>query len=352
MSQRSRRSSSAVTISDVAARAGVSAMTVSNVLIGRKKVLESTREAVHKAVEELGYTPNAAARALASASQLRIGLIYRNPQSAFLSAVLVGALNASAQLGAQLLIRSCDDETEEATAAALNGLVRSGANALLLPPPFCEIVDRSPGLFATDVPMMALSPGRELANMSGVRVDDYDAAQAMTARLIDLGHVRIGLIEGPEQHYASATRLAGYRAALAAAGIEEDGALIAKGDFTYESGLVAARKLLDLSRPPTAIFGANDDMAAAVVSEAHRRGILIPDQLSVVGFDDTPIAVKIWPPLTTVRQPIVEISELATQRLVEALRPPQGDRHLGSTVYIPFSIIERESMSPVAASQA
>lgn len=342
MSQRSRRSSSAVTINQVAARAGVSAMTVSNVLLGRKKVLESTRDAVYKAVEELGYTPNAAARALASASQLRLGLIYRNPQSAFLSAVLVGALNASARLGAQLLIRSCDAENEEAAAATLNGLIRSGANALLLPPPFCEIVDRSPELLAAGVPMMALSSGRELTHMPGVRIDDYEAARAMTLRLIALGHRRIALIEGPIQHYASATRLAGYRSALAAAGIGEDDTLIAKGDFTYDSGLVAAQRLLDLPQRPTAIFGFNDDIAAAVVSEAHRRGIIVPDELSIAGFDDTPIAVKIWPPLTTVRQPIVEISELATQHLVETVRQPQGDGGR-TTVHVPFSIVERES---------
>lgn len=346
MSQRSRRSSSAVTISDVAARAGVSAMTVSNVLGGRKKVLDATREAVHKAIEELGYTPNAAARALASASQLRIGLIYRNPQSAFLSAVLVGALNASAKLGAQLLIRSCEAETAEATATTLQGLMRSGANALLLPPPFCEIIDRSPELRTTGVPMMALSSGRELTHMPGVRVDDFEAARAMTLRLIELGHRRIALIEGPAQHYASATRLAGYRSALARAGIGEDPALIAKGDFTYDSGLVAAQRLLDLPQRPTAIFAFNDDIAAAVVSEAHRRGIVIPDELSIAGFDDTPIAIKIWPPLTTVRQPIVEISELATQRLVAAMRETHDEGGAVATVHIPFSIIERESTGP------
>jgi LacI family transcriptional regulator len=345
MSQRSRRSSSAVTISDVAARAGVSAMTVSNVLGGRKRVLDATRDAVHKAIEELGYTPNAAARALASASQLRVGLIYRNPQSAFLSAVLVGALNASAQLGAQLLIRSCEAETAEATAATLQSLIRSGANALLLPPPFCEIIDRSPELRTSNVPMMALSSGRELANMPGVRIDDYEAARAMTARLIELGHRRIALIEGPAHHYASATRLAGFQAAMREVGIRDEQMLIAKGDFTYDSGLIAAQRLLDLPRRPTAIFAFNDDIAAAVVSEAHRRGILVPDELSIVGFDDTPIAVKIWPPLTTVRQPIVEISELATQRLVEALRQPQDDGGGNTTVHVPFSIVERESTS-------
>lgn len=349
MSTRSpRRSSSAVTISEVAALAGVSTMTVSNVLGGRKRVQDATRDAVYAAVRELGYTPNVAAQALASATQLRVGLIYRNPQSAFLSAVLVGALNASAELGAQLLIRYCDGEDEKAAMETLTGLVRSGAGALLLPPPYCEIVDRSSKLRAIDVPMIALSSGRELTNLGGVRIDDYGAALGMTKRLIELGHRRIGLIGGPTHHYASATRLAGYRAALVDAGIEADPSLIADGDFTYDSGLPATRQLLDLEKPPTAIFAITDDMAAAVVSEAHRRGLVIPADLSIAGFDDTPIAVKIWPRLTTVRQPIAEISELATRRAIEAIRSgARAEPGTPKTTEVSFSIVERESTAPI-----
>jgi LacI family transcriptional regulator len=344
-----RRSSSAITISDVAALAGVSAMTVSNVLNGRKKVQDATREAVEAAVRELGYTPNAAAQALASAAQLRVGLIYRNPQSAFLSAVLVGALNAATQLGAQLLIRYCDDENEQATLETLNGLIRSGAGALLLPPPYCEIVDRSPELFDLGVPMMAMSSGRELSRLPGVRIDDYGAALAMTERLIALGHKRVALIGGPSQHYASASRLAGYRSALEIAGIAFDPSLVADGDFTYDSGLAAASQLLTLPSPPTAIFATNDDMAAAVVSEAHRRGLDVPGNVAIAGFDDTPIAVKIWPRLTTVRQPIADISELATRRAIEAIRNTnRPDPESPGTTHVDFEIIERESTARVA----
>lgn len=315
-----RRSSSAVTISEVAARAGVSAMTVSNVINGRKQVQESTREAVEAAIRDLGYKPNTAAQALASAAQLRLGLIYRNPQSAFLSAVLVGALNATSQLGAQLLIRNCDGEDETDAKQAIDGLMRSGANALLLPPPYSKIVDRAAAMLAFDIPMMAISPGRELSNIPGVRIDDFGAARAMTTRLIELGHRRIALIGGPSHHYAAATRLAGYHAALTAAGLEIDPALEAAGDFSYESGLAAAQRLFTLRDAPTAIFATNDDMAAAAVSEANRRGLHVPHDVAIAGFDDTPIAVKIWPRLTTVRQPITDIAELATRRVIELLR--------------------------------
>lgn len=343
MSKRApRRSSSAVTISDVAARAGVSAMTVSNVLNGRKKVHQSTREMVEEAIRELGYTPNAAAQALASAAQLRLGLIYRNPQSAFLSAVLVGALNASSQLGAQLLIRYSDREDLAGAKDAMGWLKRSGASALLLPPPYSEIVDRSAELREFDMPMMAISPGRALTHVPGVRIDDFGAAYAMTARLIEQGHRRIALIGGPAHHYASETRLAGYRAALQDVGVRGDRLLEAAGDFSYESGLVASRMLFALEQPPTAIFATNDDMAAAAVSEAHRQGLRVPEDVAIAGFDDTPIAVKIWPRLTTVRQPIADISEFAARRLLEILKAREENTAV-ETVYLPFEIIERES---------
>lgn len=337
-----RRSSSAVTISDVAARAGVSAMTVSNVLNGRKKVHDRTRELVEAAIRDLGYTPNAAAQALASAAQLRLGLIYRNPQSAFLSAVLVGALNASSQLGAQLLIRYCEHEDVPSAKEAMTWLVRSGASALLLPPPYSELVDRAADLREFGIPMMAISPGRALTHVSGVRIDDFGAAYAMTARLIELGHRRIALIGGPSNHYASVTRLAGYRAALQDAAIPGDRLLEADGDFSYDSGLTAAQALFALDEPPTAIFATNDDMAAAVVSEAHRRGLRVPDDVAIAGFDDTPIAVKIWPRLTTVRQPIADISELAARRVLGIVKARE-DRAAVETTHLPFEIVERES---------
>lgn len=323
-------------------------MTVSNVLNGRKKVQDKTREAVEAAVRELGYTPNVAAKALASAEQLRLGLVYNNPQSAFLSAVLVGALNAASQLGVQLLIRSCKGEDPDSIGHVISELVRAGAGALLLPPPYCEIVEQTESLRQLGVPMLAISPGRELTHLHGVRVDDYSAARAMTAWLIGRGHRRVAFIGGPPNHYASKSRLDGYRAALGEAGIMFDPELVAEGDFSYDSGLAAASMLFRLVDRPTAIFATTDDMAAAVVSEAHRRGIDVPGDVSIAGFDDTPIAVKIWPRLTTVRQPIAEISELATRRAIELLRARNSVGPDILSEHLPFQIIERESTKAIA----
>lgn len=336
-------------MADVAQRAGVSTMTVSNVLNGRK-VQPDTRAAVLAAVKELNYTPNPAARALASASMIRIGLVYRSIETAFLSAVLVGALDATARLGAQLLIRRYDDDAAESGVAAVNALVDAGASALLLPAPFAEAASRLDLGTAAGVPLMALSPGGELPNMAAVRIDDFGAARDMTALLIGLGHRRIGFIRGPETHMIGVTRHDGYRAALARHGIAADPALIVAGALNFESGLAAAERLLALADPPTAIFASNDDMAVAVLSLAHRRGLAIPEQLSVAGFDDSPIATKIWPTLTTVRQPIAAIADLATERLMQRLRAHPGEEVAQpATSYLRYDLVTRASTGPAPA---
>lgn len=337
-----RRSNQAITMKDVAARAGVSTMTVSNVLNGRANVQKIKQDAVIKAVEELGYAPNLEARALACAGSSRIGLLYKNPQSAFLSSLLVGALNATMRHGAQLILRKCDTSDPNLIVEAINAVIRSGANAILIPAPLSEIVTLS-DLKGIKAPMMALAAGEGLDTIPGVRVDDAAASEAMTNFLIEKGHQRIALIQGPAEHGSSAARLSGYKRALANANIPLVPDFIARGDFSFNSGLSAAEALLDLPEPPTAIFASNDDMAAAVVSIAHRRGLHVPKQLSVAGFDDTPIATKIWPPLTTVHQPTEEMAELATSRLTHIIaNGPKGLDAL-ETLYVPFEIVERES---------
>lgn len=314
-------------------------MTVSHVVNGTKNVREDTRAAVLAAVEELGYLPNAAARALASATTTRIGLVYQNAQNAFLSAVLVGTLNAASRLGAQVIIRKCDAPTMTEATSAIRALVRSGANAILLAPPYCELVSGSPMAVELQVPLAAIAYGDPLPDMVSFGIDDVAAAREMTAMLIEGGHRRIGFVTGPASHAASAARLAGYRETLAAHGIDSDPALIRVGDFTFESGLPAAAALLDLPVPPSAVFASNDDMAAAVNSVAHRRGLRVPADLAICGFDDAPIAVKIWPPLTTVRHRVDLMAEHATEALIATLHGAP----LGSDRRFNYAVIVRES---------
>ena len=162
----------------------------------------------------------------------------------------------------------------------------------------------------------ARPPGDALA----VAIDDRAAAAEMTAHLIGLGHRRIGFITGDRRQSVSARRLAGYRAALVADGVAFDPALVAAGDFSYRSGLVAGEQLLAMRWPPTAIFASNDDMAAAAIAAAHRRRLEMPRDLSVAGFDDTMIATTIWPGLATIRQPIEAMAETAVALLIDAIR--------------------------------
>ena len=345
MARAARKTSQAITIQTVAERAGVSAMTVSNVLNNRSTVREVTREAVLKAVRELDYRPNLAARSLATANSTRIGLLCRNIENAFLSSMLIGALDAASSLGAQLILRRlATAEPDEILKEAL-ALVRSGANAIVAPPPYCETISACHLLQRIGVPVIGMSPGDELPDLSSVRIDDFGAAREMTAYLIGLGHRRIGFIRSGAKHLIDRTRCEGYLAALKDAGIEHDPALIATGNLPFDSGLRAADQLLHLENRPTAIFASNDDMAAAAASCAHRMGIDIPTDLSIAGFDDTPVAVMLWPSLTTVHQPASAISALATRRAIEIARHPQQPPEVNTT-YLEHRLVIRESTAP------
>lgn len=338
----------APTIREVAAMAGVSTMTVSNVLNATKNVQASTRDAVLAAVEALGYRPNSAARNLARSEHFRIGLLYRNPENAFLGSLLVGTLRATTRLSAQLVIQPFESENPKAVVVAVKKLIAGGMDGLLLPPPLCEFVNDSEIMARSTIPIMGIAPGGPLSNMASVRIDDRAAMRVATQKLLDLGHRRIGFIRGPRLHRAAATRQDGYNLALHDAGLSLDPALVVEGNFDFDSGLIAAERLLALATPPTAIIASNDDMAAAVVSVAHRRQIIVPQQLSIIGFDDTPISHKIWPRLATVRQPISAMAELAAETIVAVLRArkagvamPLEDR------FLEYTFLERESLAPV-----
>ena len=343
MARLGRRTSQAITIQTVAERAGVSAMTVSNVLNNSPRVRQTTRDMVMAAVRELNYVPNMAARALASASATRIGLLYRNIENAFLSSILVGALDATSRLGAQLLLRPLESGDPKEIAQQMQGLVESGAHAILIVPPYCEVANRHGLTRDFPVPVVAMSPGDILPGDHMVRIDDFGAARDMTAYLIGLGHRDIGFIRGGAGHMIHRTRCEGYQAALRDAGLPIRPDLIVTGDMSFESGLAVGAQLLDLPDRPTAIFASNDDMAAAIISLAHRRGLDVPRDLSVAGFDDTPIAVKIWPPLTTVKHPGKDISAQAAMLAVSLARGDQEGIAAPTEQYLEHRLVVRES---------
>ena len=339
-----RRQKSTLTIHDVARYAGVSPMTVSRVINGEKNVRDSTREAVNAAIRDLNYQPNPAARSLAGADLIRIGLLYSNPSSAYLSEFLVGGLDQCSRSNIQLIVEQCDEEHAEAAAARL---VNSGVDGIILPPPLCDAPEVIRALAASHTPAVAVATGQPPADVSAVRIDDFEAAHEMTRHLVGLGHHRIGFIKGHPNQTASRQRLDGYLRGLGEAGIQPDEALIEQGYFTYRSGLDAAERLLALPEPPTAIFASNDDMAAATVAAAHRRGLDVPGDLTVVGYDDSALATTIWPELTTIRQPIADMSRQAVTLLADEIR----SRRSGQQAQHPhalqaFTLIRRQSDGP------
>jgi len=340
-----RRRGDAVTIHEVAKRAGVSPMTVSRVINKNSNVREDTREIVMRAVRELNYTPNAAARSLAAAQGTRIGLIYTNPSSAYLSELLVGALDGAGRTATQLVIESWDHMKQTAERTAARKLAQTVAG-VILPPPLCESKTVCAELVEADIPVVAIASGRFRPELSSVRIDDKRAAQDMTDHLIGFGHSRIAFIKGHPNQTASALRYDGFVAAMTAAGLTVDPSLVQQGFFTYKSGLEAAEKLFDRKRPPTAVFASNDDMAAAVVSVAHRRGLDVPRDVSVVGFDDTASATTVWPELTTIRQPVAAMAATAVELLQRGAQGrKEGQARVVLDHVVPHTLVKRDSVA-------
>ena len=347
MNKPGRRRRNSVTIEDVARSAGVSAMTVSRVINKENNVRDKTRARVLQAIDELRYSPNIAARSLAAGDATHIGLLYSNPSAAYLSQFLVGALDGARRTGCHLVIEACEGEDESEQAEAARHIATADVEGVILPPPLSESVPILTELALAEMPVVTVAMGKLYENALNVRIDDFAAAAEVTNHLIGLGHRRIALIKGHPQQIASAERERGFRAAVAEAGLDPADVAVEQGYFTFRSGLEAAEKLLDRSRRPTAIFASNDDMAAAVVSVAHRRGLDVPGDLSVVGFDDTAPATTVWPELTTVRQPVAAMAGAALDLLFTAIRsrrhglPPVSEERV-----LEHELIIRESSGP------
>ena len=317
-------------------------MTVSRVINGENNVRQETREAVQAAIAKLKYSPNLAARTLAGAEQIRIGLLYSNPSAAYLSEFLVGSLEQARLSHVQLVVEKCDSKEHEDEVA--RELLATGVDGIILPPPLCDSKRIHGVLTKAGALTVAVASASPRAGLLAVRIDDHAAAVAMTRHILSLGHKRIGFIIGNPDQTASAQRFAGYQSALAEAGIAVEKSLIAQGLFTYRSGLKAAEQLLNVAKPPTAIFASNDDMAAATVAIAHRHHLDVPKGLTVCGFDDTEFSRSIWPELTTIHQPIADMSRAAMQLLVKKIRARRaGTDEDVKHVLLDFTLVRRDS---------
>ena len=304
-----------VTIKDVSALAGVSIKTVSRVLNKEKYVRADTRAKVEAAVKSLNFSPSLAARALAGKRSHQIALIYDNHSPFYIHQIQEGIWTQCREQGVRMLAQPAD-VASDTLVEEVGGLIdQTHVDGIILSSPVTDAPAVLAELERRGIPFVRISPGTNHAMTSSVFMDDVQAADDMTTHLVNLGHRRIGFIVGHPNHMASDQRLFGYRKALDRAGIDFEPGLVRPGLFDFASGAAAAEELLDLAARPTAIFASNDDMAAGVLSVAHRRGIDVPGALSVAGFDDTELASAVWPPLTTIRQPTLELAYAAASLL-------------------------------------
>jgi LacI family transcriptional regulator len=313
-----RRRHAKITISDVAGLAGVSPMTVSRVINNETNVRDSTRRAVNAAIKKLSYSPNRAARSLASANQVHVGLLYANPSTTYLSALLLGVLEQARQSDDQVVVAECEVGAD--AVKVIRRMLRGGIDGVLLPPPLSDSLPVLELLTRSQTPTVTIGTQRIHEGIPSVSIDNYRAAQTMTRHILSFGHTRIGFVKGSADQLASEQRLNGFCDAMRAAGLPVPDELIVQGRFSYRSGLEAAERLLRLPQRPTALFASNDEMAAAAIATAHRHGIDVPQELSVCGFDDTLLATTIWPQITTIHQPISTMSQKALELLESRIR--------------------------------
>lgn len=330
-----------VTIDDVAAAAGVSPKTVSRVINNEPNVRVQTQERVRAAIEKLNFRPDPSARSLAASRSYLIGVVYDNPSDSYLMEVISGVLDTCQAQHYQTLLCPLRFDRADLLREVDSLIAQSRPGGLVLTPPLTDNDALLTHLQSLGLPFACISPKR--AEGCGVTFDERQAARDIVGHLIELGHGRIAHIRGHAAHGASRWRADGYRDALKRAGIEFDPALLVQGEFSFDSGMQAARTLLDLDEPPTAIFAANDDMAAGVVRVALERGLSVPGELSVCGFDDIPIAHQIFPALTTVRQPAREMGATAAAELLKSMRDPSQT----AMRRVPYSLCLRASTGPV-----
>ena len=349
--KRPRARPRAVTIKDVAAEAGVSLQTVSRVINDRPNVRPVIEERVRAAIEKLGYVPSLAARKMAGdKSYLLLALNDRDRTiigwesgdgTDWVDQMLLGGMLKCAEHGYRMIFELVDTHSSNIERELTSALGALHPDGVILTPPHGDNRAITEMLIERRVPFARIGsklpgPGFRIA------MDEHAAAKAATDHLIALGHRRIGFITGSGEYALSAERLEGYRDAMRAAGLE-DQALVEHGDFTYRSGEEATRRWLALAQPPTGIVASSDQMSLAALDVAKASDVEVPERLSIVSFDDTPIVKFVTPALTAIRQPIAEMAARAAELLIAANK---GEALADGINFLPFKLIVRGSTAP------
>ena len=338
-----RRNRRSVTIQDVAKTAGVSVSTVSRVLNGKVDVASETQDRIRSVIDDLGYTTNLAARSMRSFKKKMVGLIMPAIAFPFAIEVMKGVNRAIAESEFDLVVYTTGDvrksgraSHEQKYVSLLNNSITDGV----------IIVAPVTGEFSTDAPIVSIDPLMSNPHYASVHATNHQGATDAMNYLLGLGHRRIGFISGREELESSARRLKGYRDALESAGIPIDEQLVAPGDYTTETGAKCARQLLSLENPPTAIFASNDQAAMGVYQVAEEMGLRIPDDLSVIGFDN--IMESKYMGLTTVDQFISEMGFVATQMLIRLINAEPLE---SKTFQMQTQLVVRTSCGPYTLRQ-
>jgi LacI family transcriptional regulator len=337
------------TIKDVAAAAGVSLQTVSRVINNGPNVRPAITERVNDAIERLGYVPSLAARRMGGKrSFLLLALNDRDRtiegwQSGdgtdWVDQMLLGGMLECAAHGYRMIFELVDTHSDNVERELTSALGAIHPDGVILTPPHGDNPIIRALLGQRRIPFARIGstgPGPGIA----IAMDDAAAAAAAVEHLASLGHRRIGFITGSDEYALSAERLEGYKRAIRAAGLDDDADLVARGDFTFQSGVAATNELLSLSKPPTGIVASSDQMSLAALEVAKGRGMEVPRDLSVISFDDTPIVKFSTPPLTAIRQPIAQMTARAAKLLIAST---QGGAAPDDTEILPFELIVRGS---------
>ncbi len=330
------------TIKDVAAIAGVSRQTVSRVLNDKGEVSPDTRTRVLAAIEHLRYRPSAVARSMVAGQTHTLGCVSPNLTDYTLANNIEGAQAEARRLGYFVLTGSAPNEAD--VEPLLDEMLQRRVDGLLVLNPladgrhriFSSLVDRG-------VPITYLNNTPRNERVSSVRCDDRDGGHQATRYLLDLGHRAIAMIAGPSNEECTLDRLEGYGQALREAGLAVDGRLRVDGDWSATSGYNATHRLLEAKIPFSAIFAQNDQMAVGAIRALREEGKGVPGDVSVIGFDDIPLASYFDPPLTTLRQPMKESGAHAARLLIAMIQDP--DR-VPAQIQIKAQLVERSSCTP------